>query len=300
MKAPADGWDRDEREALGPLEDELSALRARHASDPSLELLRAANADALPPDLQARVSEHLADSAWSRQLVAGANEVDHTLDAASADRLLARITRSSDEPRSWSAFHRFWRPLLATAAAITIVASIVVMRRATAPAQQAPAAAAPQTTIARNEPPPFELPLHRPDVRLSVAALTWRGPSGAASLVDDLAPALDAFRASDYARAAQSLEPLERQYPGAIEPPFYRGISLLFLNDPAGAIDELQKAARLADSTFSSDVAWYLAVAEQRAGRTAAARVYLDAVCRTANAHSTDACDALKKLDGAR
>jgi hypothetical protein len=48
------------------------------------------------------------------------------------------------------------------------------------------------------------------------------------------------------------------------------------------------------------DVTWYLAVAQLRAGRPAAARVYLDPLCRTANAHTADACDALKKLDGAR
>jgi hypothetical protein len=137
-------------------------------------------------------------------------------------------------------------------------------------------------------------------VRLSVGALTWRGPSGASSIVDDLAPALDAFRASDYARAAQALEPLEGRYPTAVEPPFYRGISLLFLNDPGGAFVELRRAERLADATFSPDVAWYLAVAEQRAGRTVEARARLDAVCRSANTHAADACNAIKKLDASR
>src|SRR5262249_28211413 len=61
MKSPADGWDRDERDALEPLADQLASIRARHANDPSLDLLRAAHADALPPDLQARVSAHLTD-----------------------------------------------------------------------------------------------------------------------------------------------------------------------------------------------------------------------------------------------
>ena len=30
MKPPADGWDRDEQEALAPFQEELEAIRARH------------------------------------------------------------------------------------------------------------------------------------------------------------------------------------------------------------------------------------------------------------------------------
>jgi hypothetical protein len=299
MKQPADGWDRDEREALEPVADEIAALRERHANDPPLDLLRAAHADALPPDLQARVSDHLTESAWSRALVDGANDVEHSLDAPASDRLFARITQSTTPQRPLFSAVRFASRVLAAAAALIIITALWVSWRGTASVAPPSKPAASQTTVARAE-PPFELPLRKPDVRLSVSALTWRGPSGAASLVDDLAPALDAFRASDYARAAQLLQPIERQYPKAFEPPFYRGISLLFLNDPSAAIDELQTAARLADSSFSSDVAWYLAVAELRAGRLVAARVYLDPLCRTANAHTADACDAIKKLDGAR
>lgn len=299
MKQPADGWDRDEREVLEPVADEIAALRERHVNDPSLDLLRAAHADALPPDLQARVSDHLTESAWSRALVDGANDVEHSLDAASSDRLYARITKSATDRPAWFSAIRYGSRLLAAAAALIIIVALWVSWRGPAPVASSKPAA-PQTAVARAEPPPFELPLRQPDVRLSVSALTWRGPSGAASLVDDLAPALDAFRASDYTRAAQLLQPLERQYPKAIEPPFYRGISLLFLNKPAPAIDELQAAARLADNTFSLDVTWYLAVAQLRAGRLAAARVDLDRLCRTANARTADACDALKKLDGGR
>lgn len=299
MKEPADGWDLDEREALEPVAGEIAALRARHANDPSLELLRAARADALPSDLQGPVSDHLTQSAWSRALVDGANDVDHSLDAPSADRLYARITKSPAERPGWFSAARRVSRLAAAAAALVIIAALWVSWRRPAPAEPSKPIA-PETTVARAQSAPFELPLRKPEVRLSVSALTWRGSSSASSLVDDLAPALDAFRSSDYARAAQLLEPLERQYPKATEPPFYRGISLLFLNDPRAAIDELQTAARLADSTFSMDVAWYLAAANVRAGRPAAARVYLEPLCRTASAHTTDACEALKKLDGAR
>jgi hypothetical protein len=300
MKQARDAWDRDEREALEPVADELAAIRERHAADPSLDLLRAAYADALPPDLQARVSEHLSESAWSRALVDGANDVDHSLDAPSSDRLFARIMDAARLRPRWFSATRVAARALAAAAALIIIAALWVSWRGTMPTEPPSKAAAPQYAVAHTAAPPVDVPLGKPAVRLSISALTWRGPSGGVALVDDLAPALDAFRASDYARAAQLLRPIEEQYPKAIEPPFYRGIALLFLNDASGAVDELQAAARLADSTFSLDIAWYLAVAELRAGHLAATRVYLDPLCRTANAHTADACDALKKLDGAR
>ena len=309
MKTPADPWDREEREALEPIEAELAELRARHAGDPPLDLLRAADADALPPSLQTPVSDHLAASAWSRALVAGANDVEPALDASEADRLLARITQSArqEQPqrRPWFSRPPVWAPM-AAAAAIAIVAIVRPSLRPAAPAAPAatpaaPAAtpAAPPTIVARNEPPVL-LPLDKPDVKLSVAALVWRGPSGDTSLVDALAPGLDAYRATDYARAAEMLEQVGRRYPASIEAPFYRGVSLLFLNEPADAIAELKKAERMNDDAFAVDVAWYLAIAEQRTGDVAAARARFDALCRRTTSRTAAACDAVKKLDGAR
>ena len=81
MTTPRDDWDADEREALDGLEGELAEIRRRHEGDPSLAMLRAAAADALPPELQARVTRHLQDSAWSRALLDGLRE------AGSDDRL---------------------------------------------------------------------------------------------------------------------------------------------------------------------------------------------------------------------
>jgi hypothetical protein len=300
MTTPADGWDRDEREALAPIEAELAETRARHAAEPPLDLLRAARADALPADLQARVAAHLDESAWSRALVDGAGAVQHDLDAASADRLLARITQSTDDKPAWFTRARVWLPVAATAAAIVVVMTVWSSRRAPAPpAAVAGAPVTPAATMARIEPPPFQLPLDKPDVKLSTGALTWRAPSGS-TLVNDLAPALDAYRQSDYARAADTLARVERRYPASIEAPFYRGISLLFLNEPADAIAELQKAEKLNDAAFAPDIAWYLAVAEERAGNAAASRTHLEALCHTSTARTLAACEAVKKLDGGR
>ena len=304
MKKPAEAWDREERDALEPIAAELAALRARHTADPSLDLLRAAQADALPPDLQDQMSAHLADSAWSRALVEGAGDVDHTLEAPDVERLLARIHASVDRPRPWYSRMQVWAPL-AAAAAIALVATVWSSSRGPAPAVPLPSPAVPEATVARvdpprADPPRVELPLDKPDVRLSTAALTYRGPAGATSLVDELAPALDAFRQSDYARAAELLERAAKRYPASIEAPFYRGVSLLFLNDHAGAITDLKKAERMKDAAFAADAAWYLAVAEQRSGDTASARARLDGLCRRSGPRSGAACEAVKKLDGAR
>jgi hypothetical protein len=293
---PSDGWDRDERDVLEPIEDELMMLRARHANDPPLDLLRAANADALPPGLQSRVGDHLSQSAWSRALLAGVDAVDTPLGDEHVDRLLARMrkdARRADRP-AWSGAW-LWSTVLATSAAVAILAFSWASRHPAPMAQ--PVSTAPQTTVAENRPAVFQLPLEKPDVTLSVAALTWRGSSAGASLVDDLAPGLDAFRQSDYSGAARALAPLETRYPESVEAPFYRGVSLLFLNDPAAAIDALQKAERIADDMFAPDVAWYRAVAEQRAGRPADARARLDTLCRTTNTRTARACDAITQLD---
>jgi len=299
MKKPAEAWDREEREALEPIADELTALRARHAADPPLELLRAAQADALPPELQERMSAHLADSAWSRALVDGAGDVEQTLEAPDVERLLARIHASAERPRPWYSKIQIWAPL-AAAATIALVATLWPSSRRPEPAAAAMAPPVPEATVARAEPPRFELPLEKPDVKLSTAALTYRGPAGATSLVDALAPALDAYRQSDYAHAADLLERVARRYPASIEAPFYRGVSLLFLNDSAGAIADLKKAERMKDGAFAADVAWYLAVAEQRSGNVASARARLDGLCRRTGPRAGAACDAIKKLDGAR
>ena len=101
MSNRRDDWDGDEREALDGLEAELSEIRRRHRDDPSLAMLRAADKDALPQELQARVDRHLRESPWSRALVDGLRETgaDDHLDAESEDRLLERIMRTAAAER---------------------------------------------------------------------------------------------------------------------------------------------------------------------------------------------------------
>jgi hypothetical protein len=145
------------------------------------------------------------------------------------------------------------------------------------------------------------LPFDKPEVRLSAAALVWRGEStgaGAAYLAD-LKPGLDAYRASDYGRADAALAALRPRYPTVVEPPFYQGASRLLAGDAAGAIEPLTEAARVADDAFASDVTLLLAAAEQRTGRTEAARARLRRGCTPADPRTARVCASLAQFDRA-
>jgi TolA-binding protein len=257
MKPPADGWDRDEQEALAPFEDQLAAMRAKHASE---------------------LSEH--DKA--RILKRIYSQVQHREARPEAAR----------EPIFWT------RPWLLAAASIVAIAGATwifsgqIWRTATP-------APLPELEGTADRPPPapvFYLSLNKPDVRVGPAALTYRSAAGESSFLADLKPAFDAFRAGDYAAADREFSTLAARYPKAVEVLFYQGISRLYLNELPTAIASLTAAEKSADSAFAWDAAWYLAVAEERAGNLAAARTRLANLCRQADIRAPTACEALKKL----
>jgi hypothetical protein len=298
VKRPADGWDRDERDAVEALRTELAAVQARHAGDPPLDLLRAARGDALPEPLQDSVSAHLSGSAWSRTLVEGLDEAGATLDRADEARLLARIQRDANRAikpsggRIWQ-----WRLALAGAAMVLVAGSVVIFRSAFT--EQPAPVRHPEATVAVAPPPAapvYQLALEKPDLKLSPAALTWRGSGGENRYLADLKPAFDAFRSGDYATADREFSTLSTRYPSAVEVSFYQGVARLFLNDVPGAITSLTAAERLADDSLAWDVGWYRAVAEERAGNVAAARDRLSRLCRLADVRAPSACDALKRI----
>lgn len=308
MSQPRD-WDAEEREALDGLDGELAEIRRRHQDDPSLEMLRAADADALPPEIKARVTRHLQDSAWSRAVVDGLRETgaDDHLDAASEDRLFERISRKTQATPSRAPSRRRWAPAVAIgglALAATLLIAVVVPRSGpdtAVPPEGASASigvkpiveSAPAT---RTDPP--RIAFAKPEVKLSPSALAWRGDAAANPFVRDLAPAIDAYRAGDYPRAVAAFDRLSAVYPGSIEVSFYLGVSRMLAGDDAGAIAPLEAAARLDNQTFADDVAWYLAIAQQRSGHPNA-RARLAELCRGQSAHASSACAAVAQLDAA-
>jgi hypothetical protein len=295
MSNPRDGWDADEREALDGLEGELAEIRSRHQDDPPLAIQRAADADALPPELQARVARHLQDSAWSQALVHGLREAgtEDSLDAESEERLFERITR--DARASSAPAGRRWRPVMlfgGLAAAATLLIAVVVSR----PQPEDAGVEPPRTVDTAPPPAPIRIAFDKPPVKLSPAALTWRGAASDNPFVRDLAPAFDAYRAGDYEKAGAAFDRLSARYPDAVEVRFYQGVTRMLAGDDTGAIAPLEAAARVDDVTFKDDVPWFLAVARQRAG-TPDARAGLADLCRGTGPHAAAACAAVAQLD---
>jgi tetratricopeptide (TPR) repeat protein len=300
MKPPADGWDREEQEMLRDLAQDFEVLRKRHHADPPIELLRAARAGVLPDQLQEDVSRHLADNAWSRALVAGVESDGVETDAVVLDRedearLLAHVLRSTAEPRpresSWSWFAR--PAFLAAASCLILAAGLLAWRIVSSPTEETSPVA---VTAAPSPAPTFYLTLAAPPIRLSTAVLTWRGAVQGNRLLADLEPGLVAFKNGDYDSANTALSRLVETYPNAFDVRYYQGISRLFVNDITGAIESLTAAERLADGSFAPDVAWYLAVAYERAGKTDEARSRLTRLCQAGAAHAADACAAIRQI----
>ena len=298
MKTPPDGWDRDEQGMPDDLARELTAIRGRRATDPPIDLLRAAGHDVLPEAFEAAAQRQLAGSRWSRALVEDLNDADAaSLDSADMARLLERIqrdTRVADRPRfGWAV------PWLAAAAVVLIVVAgtgwVLRSRWGSDGAAPVPAdivAGIAEVSVAA---PAFHLPLERPDVRISLASLTWRSQGPPNPLVADLRPALDAFRAGDDAAANRDFSTLSTRYPGAVEIALYQGIARLFLNDLDGAVRSLRDAERLADPSFLGDVTWYLAVADERAGKLDGARARIATLCHDRRPADSRACAALDR-----
>ena len=301
MTTRPEDWDSHEAELVAPVRAELDALRAKHRHDPPLDLLRAADAGALPDELHDTVAASLARSPWQRQLVEDLTEVGPELDEAGQARLLARIQAEAGRSATASApvrrFSFSWRPVLAFAAMAVIVTAVVVRMRV--PSSDLPVAPAGNSAVAPPAvTPSFVLTLDKPEVKLTAKALVRRSTGREAGFMDDIAPAMNAFRAGDYQTATREFARVAPQYPDFVEIPFYLGVSRLFLNDAPSAITALESAQKMSDDTFSADVTWYLAVAHERTGDVAAARSELDVLCKGSSTYAARACDAAARIKG--
>src|SRR5262245_52063204 len=240
-------WTEDEERLVAPVEQDLEAVRARHRDDPAVRVLRAADAGALPEPLQDEIAAELKESRWHRVLIDGVADAETGLDQGAEDRLLARIHEEAALGAAAPVlrFRRAWRPVFFFAAAAIIVAAVVVRMRA--PLQPA---GSPGVSPVPASTPSFVLTLDKPDVKLTASALVRRSTGREAKFVDDLAPALNAFRAGDYQTAAAAFVRVQAQYPDAVEIPFYLGVTRLFLDDATGAVSSLETARGVADETF--------------------------------------------------
>lgn len=313
MSRPPD-WTDDERDALGGLEADLDVIRQRHAGDPPLELLRAGRASSLPEPLQGQISTHLDESAWSRALVDGLDDAlpAQPLDNVTEMRILARLRAVTDAGRP--AWHGWAAGGLAVAAALILAVFVVTGRSGSLPRLPAESAApASEVTARSGAPAPVPnapvtpaspatsettLAFARAEIKLSAAALTWRGAAEANPYLQALKPALDAYRDGRDEEADRLFAALAGRFPAAVEVAYFHGVTRMLLGDFGGAVPLLARAVALDDVQFTEDATWYLAVAEHNAGRHDAARVRLQRLCRESGARRAEACAAVDRLAG--
>jgi hypothetical protein len=138
----------------------------------------------------------------------------------------------------------------------------------------------------------FVLPLEQADLKLPLDSLTWRGSEqgSIASYLSALGEALQPYNRGAFDEAVQKLAALEDRYPDAVEPSFYRGVSQLFLNQPAVARASLERARKLGGAALVSDIEWYLAVANEREGRIQAAASLLADLCAGESPYRNRSC----------
>jgi hypothetical protein len=278
MKVPPDGWDDDEREIPEDLASELSKMQGATALP--IDVLRAAGTGVLPDDLEQAAQSYLSREPRARALVDELND-SAELDELSEARLHARISREAQSIPRTRQTGWYWRAAAAVAA-IALAGSAWWIGRSEPPsiAVTSPAAGtAPVGPASQPAPQTFLVPLERPEIRISLRAMTWRGAAPENPVLAALKPAFDAFRAGDYAAADRAFTEVGGRYPNLVEVALYQGVARLFLGDITGATASLQAAETIADAAFEHDVAWYLAVAEERAGNAAAARTRLERLC---------------------
>jgi hypothetical protein len=293
-------WERGDCAAAASV---IEALRRERRACPPATAISAAAAGALPDDEQRMVDAHVATCHLCRDLQADFERIEPAeLDAGSQHRILVNVRRRAEAANRPSPFG--WRILVPVSVGFAVLVLIAVAWRRPGPVPAGPtpgsravAVAQPAVPPPSAEKPPAAAPgpaLEKPEIKLSILALTWRGAADGRGFAEEIAPALDAFRSDRFDEAARALGALAPRYPTSVEVPYYEGVSLLFLGRPADAVGQLRRARRLADATFAPDIDWYLGVALYRAGHATEARARFASICRGAGPYATRACGAFQ------
>jgi tetratricopeptide (TPR) repeat protein len=286
-----------EAEWLAEAPSQVEALRNQRGTCPSFRLIRASRAEALPAELQAAVASHVAVCRICASLQEDLGNAVAPADITREEtRRILSLVRAGDLSGEKNAPWRFlsWRAAFATAA--LALCAIIVIQQVRKTAQPT----SPTETASGQEPAmqvPEALKLDKPEVKLTVAILTWRtrGSNGQQFLTD-IAPALNLYRENRFEDAARQLDALSAKYPASVEIFFYLGVSRLFLEDHAVAIQALEKADALAGDSFSDDVSWYLALAWFNSGRIADAQSRLTSLAGGSGPHAARARAAVEAL----
>lgn len=282
-----DSEDHEFRRELAPM---LSANCAAAGPCPEPRLLLAVRSG-VAVESAAAVERHVTLCPMCQQL--SRDLADHEFPAASEAE--DRRIRARWQGASRHGFRsREWMVPLVAACAVLVIAIVLVRDRHRGPA--APEPVAQSSAPARPETGPFTLT--KAAIKVPAAAvLTFRGSGGGAqNYLADLAAALEPYRKDDFAEAARRLGLLASRYPEAAEPPFYEGVSQLYLNQNEAAVQSLESARRRGTDTLKDDISWYLGLAYHRVGRIPDAHRELDGLCKYSGQYQNGACAALKAL----
>ena len=284
------------------LRQEAAAWRLARSGCPDPDLLLARRSELLDADVHAALDDHIASCDACAWLVTDLESMKlDAADPAIESAILARVRRRGSPTKSW-------RLPLAAAVVIGCGAAITWWMRAPAAPTVAPPGVAVSTPTPSPSPPgssAVDKPLTTAVTMWTVEALPVRVPLSAvgvsrsaenraasAALIDALAP----YQAGRYAEAIPALQEVARSHPESGEAALYLGVALLLADRPGDALAPLERAARQVETARRADVEWYRATAEQRAGRTPAARDRLAALCAAAGAYQKRACAATQAL----
>lgn len=289
-----------ERDFLTAHGNAIRRAQSRRVGCPPVQLIVASKGESLPQELRKKIAGHVAACVECRMLAEDMEAIEEVgLSAGEKAGISARLQPAFAAPNIslWGLF-RNWSLPAAAVAAIAIVAVVGIRFWRARPTSQPPASAAVQQSP--SIPTLAALPLDKPGVPAPPnSELVWRGGRGGGGGKTDsyqaqLDAALAPYRKNDYAAASSKLVQLEHKFPKKFEPKFYNGISLLFLNDASAAMRELQAAAEVARPPETYQASWYLAVAEQRAGKSDLALLELQQLCKIESSYSAPACEAIK------
>jgi tetratricopeptide (TPR) repeat protein len=277
---------------------ELNALRNAASNCPHPDVVSAAAMGVLPPHYAMEVRAHISRCVLCSVLAEAFETESATEDAYqhSLDRIRAQISNGRRPGRPFILQYRGLLASAAVAAVVIVAVGVGVFLQQRGPQQQN-ASTPSEPAITRQA---FVLPLERAELKLPLDALTWRGTSESTQqkYFADLGKALEPYNRDAFEDSVENLSRLAQQYPRAVEPSFYLGVSYLFLNRNADALAALQRARSLGGAALSSDIEWYVAVAEERSGHPREALAMLRQLCAQAGPYRQSSCDLYPRLEG--
>lgn len=268
-----------------------ASLKSRRGGCPPPDLLRAAGQDVLPPDVDARVTQHLAECPSCRGLLVDLEMLPETALAAEEQRRIAAKlplgnSQGSRGPQIWVGI---------AAAVLLMVAGAVAWRSLVPrPGAEQTAHEAPAPTVTKPvETASLEIPL-TPLAAPGGTALLTRGPESHEPATEQLLPAFTAYNHADYATAADRFKTLAASYPSSEIVPLYLGVSQLYLGKNEEADANLTRVLTLGEKDTTpgnTDAArWYDAIAAARL-HSAKATTLLQDLCGEKHAkYSAQSC----------